>query len=200
MKKLKERCAFTLVELIVVLVILAILAALLIPALTGYIDKAKKKQVIAETRMLHEAIQTEAAELYGTSEWSQFKSTPILAQKSASDALGDRYQAIIKLSEVPSLQDSGDGRFGAYVGDDGKVWSVVYYDGKGHVGLYIREAQEYLVYDTTEAKDYGYLLSDAVVYAPVMTPHSSSDLQLNPLFRKDMILYMIGQTTQPPES
>ena len=31
---------FTLVELIVVLVILAILAALLIPALTGYIDKA----------------------------------------------------------------------------------------------------------------------------------------------------------------
>ena len=41
---------FTLVELIVVLVILAILAALLVPALTGYIDKAKEKQIIAETR------------------------------------------------------------------------------------------------------------------------------------------------------
>ena len=39
--KNKKR-GFTLVELIVVLVILAILAALLIPALTGYIDKAKK--------------------------------------------------------------------------------------------------------------------------------------------------------------
>ena len=40
-KKLKEnnKKGFTLVELIVVLVILAILAALLIPALTGYIDK-----------------------------------------------------------------------------------------------------------------------------------------------------------------
>ena len=48
------------------LVILAILAALLIPALTGYIDKAKKDQVIAETRMLHEAIQTEMVELYGS--------------------------------------------------------------------------------------------------------------------------------------
>ena len=47
---------FTLVELIVVLVILAILAALLVPALTGYIDKAKEKKVIAETRMLHTAI------------------------------------------------------------------------------------------------------------------------------------------------
>ena len=37
-----KKRGFTLVELIVVLVILAILAALLIPALTGYIDKAKR--------------------------------------------------------------------------------------------------------------------------------------------------------------
>ena len=49
---------FTLVELIVVLVILAILAALLIPALTGYIDKAREKQIIAETRQVVQAAQT----------------------------------------------------------------------------------------------------------------------------------------------
>lgn len=34
---------FTLVELIVVLVILAILAAIMVPSLLGYIDKAKKE-------------------------------------------------------------------------------------------------------------------------------------------------------------
>ena len=50
-KKLKDKKGFTLVELIVVLVILAILAALLVPALTGYIDKARNKQIVA-IRML----------------------------------------------------------------------------------------------------------------------------------------------------
>lgn len=75
-KKLKKnnKKGFTLVELIVVLVILAILAALLIPALTGYIDKAKEKQIIAETRQVVMAAQTLVDEEYammdGTSSFS----------------------------------------------------------------------------------------------------------------------------------
>lgn len=64
-RKMKNQKGFTLVELIVVLVILAILAALLVPALTGYIDKANKQKVIATTRMVVMAAQTEASEKYG---------------------------------------------------------------------------------------------------------------------------------------
>ncbi len=66
-KKLKNnnKKGFTLVELIVVLVILAILAALLIPALTGYIDKAKEKNIIAKTRQIVMASQTLLDEAYG---------------------------------------------------------------------------------------------------------------------------------------
>lgn len=68
LKRLKKNGnkGFTLVELIVVLVILAILAALLVPALTGYIDKARDKQVIAETRQAVMAAQTLADEYYTT--------------------------------------------------------------------------------------------------------------------------------------
>ena len=70
MEKKKSKRGFTLVELIVVLVILAILAALLIPALTGYIDKARKSQVVAETRALTQAVQTEMSTLYGSDEYA----------------------------------------------------------------------------------------------------------------------------------
>ena len=64
-KKLKDKKGFTLVELIVVLVILAILAALLVPALTGYIDKARNEAIIAETRSAVVAAQTIVSEDYG---------------------------------------------------------------------------------------------------------------------------------------
>lgn len=64
-KRRSKKGGFTLVELIVVLVILAILAALLIPALTGYIDKAKQKRIVAETRQVVMAAQTLYDEDYG---------------------------------------------------------------------------------------------------------------------------------------
>ena len=56
---------FTLVEIIVVLVILAILAAAMIPALTGYLDKARDRTIISEARNAVTAAQTIASESYG---------------------------------------------------------------------------------------------------------------------------------------
>lgn len=152
----KHRCGFTLVELIVVLVILAILAALLIPALTGYIDKAKKKQVVAETRMIHSAIQTVVSEVYASDEWEGYgKNNGIvgiekyyIAQKG-DGVKGDRYKEIVRLAEVPSLDDK-KGEFYSAVTQDGKVMIVVYDNGKGQIGIYFGETQEYVAYDKSE--------------------------------------------------
>lgn len=55
---------FTLVEVIVVLVILAILAAILVPAMTGWIKKANEKTVLVEARSALLALQTVASENY----------------------------------------------------------------------------------------------------------------------------------------
>ncbi|RZT02295.1 type II secretion system protein [Cuneatibacter caecimuris] len=62
----KDKKGFTLVELIVVLVILAILAAILVPALLGWIDKAKEKQVVINGRTVYMAAQTIASEKYAS--------------------------------------------------------------------------------------------------------------------------------------
>ena len=64
MTRNKNNKGFTLVELIVVLAILAILAAMLVPSLTGYIDKAKEKKEVANARLLLEATQATLSELY----------------------------------------------------------------------------------------------------------------------------------------
>lgn len=65
-RKMKNQKGFTLVELIVVLVILAILAAMLVPALTGYIDKANNQKIKAATRQVVMAAQTEVSEAYAS--------------------------------------------------------------------------------------------------------------------------------------
>jgi prepilin-type N-terminal cleavage/methylation domain-containing protein len=67
MQKRKHR-GFTLVELIVVLVILAILAAILVPALLGYVDRAKKQQIVLNAKNCLTAAQAELTTLYGKSE------------------------------------------------------------------------------------------------------------------------------------
>lgn len=94
-KRRSKKGGFTLVELIVVLVILAILAALLIPALTGYIDRAKEKNVIAETRQVVMAAQTLYDEAYGNS-----NTAPTF------DKTNDiKYEDVAKLAEVKGTID-----------------------------------------------------------------------------------------------
>ena len=159
-----NKSGFTLVELIVVLTILAILAALLIPALTGYIEKAKKDKVIAETRMLHEAVQTITSELYaGSTQWKASSGAITLASSSgnsvsASSALAgvnlkDCYDETVKLSEVPSLQD-GSGHFFAIINGNGKVHSIIY-TARGYLGLYSSDTKQYEAYKIGETTDYG---------------------------------------------
>lgn len=61
----KNNKAFTLVELIVVLVILALLAAILIPSLIGYIDKAKNGKYLSNAKTCKDAAQAKFVEQYG---------------------------------------------------------------------------------------------------------------------------------------
>lgn len=92
----REQKGFTLVELIVVLVILAILAAMLVPTMTGYIDRANQDKLVAETRMIVMAAQTIASEQYGAGDAGETINTT----HSSSDGEDSIYQEIKELAET----------------------------------------------------------------------------------------------------
>jgi prepilin-type N-terminal cleavage/methylation domain-containing protein len=64
-KNRRSKAGFTLIEVIVVIVIIAILAAIGVPALTGYIDKAQDKKYIAQAHDAMVAVRTVWDEAYG---------------------------------------------------------------------------------------------------------------------------------------
>ncbi|RGI26155.1 type II secretion system protein [Ruminococcus sp. OM08-13AT] len=188
-----KKNGFTLVELIVVLTILTILAALLIPALTGYIEKAKKDKVIAETRMLHKAVQTITSELYaGSTQWKASNGAITLASSSGNTTpfssglagvnLKDSYNETVKLSEVPSLQD-GSGHFLAIINGNGKVHSIIY-SARGYLGLYSSDTKQYEAYKIGEKTAYGTVNDDfysngyysSIYYNAAIDEGNSNDL------------------------
>jgi prepilin-type N-terminal cleavage/methylation domain-containing protein len=114
--KQDQKKGFTLVELIVVIVILAILAAVAVPALTGYIDKARNQGLIADARNLMVAAQTvivmEHANPSPTSRLgfgfgdTSFPSDSKHIEISSSSDLGlELYDEMIQLTGMPYLED-----------------------------------------------------------------------------------------------
>ncbi len=59
---LKNKKGFTLIELIVVIVIIGILAAVLIPRMTGFTDKAKGTEALVHAKQVATAIDSILAE------------------------------------------------------------------------------------------------------------------------------------------
>jgi prepilin-type N-terminal cleavage/methylation domain-containing protein len=118
----KNNKGFTLVELIVVLVILAILAAILVPALLGYIDKAKEKQIVLNAKSCLTAAQAKYSELYA-------RDATELTDTDKDDILDMADVDTLKTLTIGTKKDFEAGVHEAYtvtyieyVDEDGTIW------------------------------------------------------------------------------
>lgn len=210
MAKKRSKRGFTLVELIVVLVILAILAALLIPALTGYIDKAKKSQVVAETRMLTQAVQTEMSTIYGLNNSFQGQKdvgkpltiaskTGTYLNNGGAASTGDlgnlkeHYEEIVHLSEVPALEKgltaSNDAYFYSFIDKNGAVMWTVYDNGNGYTGIYCGDDGKIDSFKSSEVK---YAEGYKSYYAGYVIYYNERDAGGQDVFTKDFFYASLG--------
>ena len=128
--------------------------------------------------MLHEAVQTEMGEIYGSSaQWrttdkgattiASSKGTAIAASSIYVDSatLKNRCDEVIKLSEVPSLQA-----------------------GTGNV--YFSDTQQYSAYKLGETTEYGVVsdLAYSTKYYNTLYYHAAVDLSYNDASEKDTIV------------
>lgn len=129
MKKLrKDNKGFTLVELIVVLVILAILAAILVPALLGYIDEAKQKQLVLHGKSVYTAAQAAASQAYATNMVPSSSGKTNFVKKVSEISDADEFGATIVKAHI--YFKSGSGKHDPYT-----VQAIDYLEGENWVCL-----------------------------------------------------------------
>jgi type II secretory pathway pseudopilin PulG len=107
------------VEVIVVLVILAILMAIAVPTLTGYIDKARDKELEMRARDLSVAMQTVLNETYGAGQLNSAEARDFIESGDPADdgSLTLKRFTVSKLSQIVA---GGPRVFGT------EAWGLVY--------------------------------------------------------------------------
>lgn len=128
---------FTLVELIVVLVVLAILAAILVPALLGYIDKAKESQDMLKAKNMLQATQAVLTDYYAKDAdltYSYAAATSDFGKEVRKIADDDPYMVIIGVGTDGTQK--GKEKYGESKHDQYTAYFVAYWEDKNEAPIF----------------------------------------------------------------
>ena len=118
------------------LVIMTILAAITVPALTGWIDKAKDKQTMIYARTVYLAAQTVTAEQYG---------------ELGSDEFDRIFGEGLTVTHECAGEDSVEGEIASLAGvEDPYTAQITVSDGKVTELIYIPESGQPVTFGETE--------------------------------------------------
>ena len=136
LKRGDKNRGFTLTEVIVVLVILAILAAFTIPAMMGYIQKAKEQRLMENAKRWYTASQAVFAEMYANGEKKVAGNTPRkkeISQKAEADNC-NKFIVFTNGDLTKSTTASSYTIIGAYYQEKkgSSINAMLYYDNTWH--------------------------------------------------------------------
>ena len=100
----KKKKGFTLIELMAVIAIIAILAAVLVPTVSGYINRSKKTAIITECRTVMNAIETYNASSLTPMTMDDTKISAAIADAKKLKPLVD--EQLIVTKNISHIQDA----------------------------------------------------------------------------------------------
>lgn len=125
--KKRKKKGFTLIELMAVIAIIAILAAVLVPTVTGYIERSKKTAVITQVRNVVSAVETHNATAGSGDQIKLDNTLSTITNKIGTDLLSDvtKLDSELKYATMKDINTDTNSIKNIKIDNNGKITSYI---------------------------------------------------------------------------